>query len=334
MTIVRALMEQQIDFDEDLAERFFRCSTCGMCKQVCPAEIDTLKVYETIRHELVRRNLATDAHQRIIEKAKEFGSPYGQSRVDRAAWAKNLQLQSKGDIVYFVGCTDSYISPQVPQATMKTLQRIGVNPTVLGSQEQCCGSPLLRTGWREPFMELVEANVKAFRKIGSQRIVTSCPGCFRTLAEDYPKVSDQFDFQVMHIVQLLLEQLDKGKLEFKNGVNITVTYHDPCHLARHMGVVEAPRKILEAVPRLSLVEMRRNRLNAYCCGAGGGMMAAFRDFTINIAENRIREAEETGANALVTACPFCEHALKEACKGLNSSLTVYDIIDVVSMALG
>jgi heterodisulfide reductase subunit D len=163
-------------------------------------------------------------------------------------------------------------------------------------------------------------------------MVTSCAGCFKTIKEDYPKTG-KLNFKVLHTVEFIIELIQAGKLNLKNEVKLKVTYHDPCHLGRHSGVYDAPRKLLTMIPGIELVEMERNRENSRCCGAGGGLKSGYPDIQNKISQTRIKEAEATGATELVSACPFCYQGLQVGIQALESKLTMRDITDLVCMAI-
>ena len=163
-------------------------------------------------------------------------------------------------------------------------------------------------------------------------MITSCSGCFKTIKEDYPRV-EKLHFEVMHTVEFLRRLYEEGKLVFKNRVEKKITYHDPCHLGRAAGVFDDPRFILQAIPGLELVEMPRNREYSRCCGAGGGLKSGYPDIQNRMSQRRIREAEETGAQELVSACPFCYQGLQVGITATDSPLIMRDISFLVEEAL-
>ncbi len=231
-------------------------------------------------------------------------------------------------ILYFPGCMATYRAKGIAKSTIELLKKAGVEFILLGEDEWCCGSVALRTGDVDVGRQMMEHNVDAFKKSGADVVVTSCSGCYRTLKQDYEKIGGSSDFEVKHVLELLKELIDERKLKFPK-TNMKVTYHDPCHLGRHSGLYEVPRDILKSVPGLELVEMARNRENARCCGAGGGVRAGFPDLSDQMADTRLKEAEETGAEVLTSACPFCTFALREAAERNNSKLRVLDMPELL-----
>jgi len=233
---------------------------------------------------------------------------------------------------------------------------------ILGNADACCGGRALQMGFRTEFTDRAEANIKAIQAAGVKTIVTPCSDCYSTLKRQYAKLG--LDVQVLHTVECLDQMIQAGQLKFTKPLNMTVTYHDPCHLGRlgepyvpwegtekkilnqvHTwepkrpryhgihGIYEAPRNILAAIPGVRLVEMERIREYAWCCGAGGGCGQTLPDYAAWTASERITEANTTGAQALVTACPWCESSFTGAVDEHGKSIQVFDILELVQQAL-
>jgi Fe-S oxidoreductase len=222
----------------------------------------------------------------------------------------------------------SYRLDSIAKGTIELLKKAGVEFQMLGDDEWCCGSVLLRTGNRELAEEVANHNLEAFKNAGADRIVTSCAGCFKTLKNDYPELVEGFDFEVLSSPELINSLIKEGKIKFKK-VDKKVTFHDPCHLGRHSKVYDEPREVLESVEGLTLVEMARNRENSRCCGSGGGVQSAFKELAHKIADTRIEEAAGTGAEVLTTPCPFCTFALSEAAKRNSKNIEVKDFAELI-----
>ena len=229
-------------------------------------------------------------------------------------------------LVYYVGCMATYRLPSIAKSTIEILKESGIDFTVLGDKEWCCGSVALRTGHIDIAKKLAEHNVEEIKKLGVDRVVTACAGCYRTFKVDYPELlgTDDLGFEVLHVPELLHELIETGKVELQQ-LDKTVTFHDPCHIGRHMDLYEIPRVVLQKVPGLELVEMERNKENARCCGAGGGVRSAFRDLSRNLADRRLEDAEETKAEILTTACPFCTYNLREAVDRNGTDIEMLDL---------
>jgi Fe-S oxidoreductase len=218
-------------------------------------------------------------------------------------------------MIYFQGCTARQKLKNISKNTRKILDIAGMDYKVQ-EDEECCGSILLRTGFHEDAQKIMEST---FNKIKGEKVVVSCAGCYRTFKEDYPHFFGE-EIDVIHISQLLNDLIEDGKIEIERE-NLKVTYHDPCHLGRHLGVYEAPRKVIQK--KAELVEMDENREKSQCCGAGGGVKSAYPDLSSDIAAKRVEQGVETGANALITCCPFCVMNLE------SEKLKVMDLTEFI-----
>lgn len=207
-------------------------------------------------------------------------------------------------MIYFRGCLSRERLKEIPTATEELLKRAGIDYKVM-ENEGCCGSVLLRTGFRDDALEIMQ---NTYKDIEGEKVLVSCAGCYITFKKDYPEILGK-KVDVIHSSQFFSELITDGKI--KPSVNSDkVTYHDPCHLGRHLGEYETPRKVIK--PHSQLLEMDNNRENSRCCGAGGGVRSAFPDLSRKIASMRLDDANETGAKSLVTCCPFCILNLKSA----------------------
>lgn len=340
----REVTQEQIN---EFARNLYECSTCGQCQIVCPANIDTVNLWEEIRRVLVMADYGPlEPQKALVKSVKSYDNPWQQPRTARAKWARRAtkekliadapkDIKKKGGkILLYLGCTASYDTNvrQVAVSTVNILDSLGIDYGILGNNEACCGSVMLRMGDPE-FERVFKHNIDLFNSLGIEALVTSCSGCFKTISEDYPKVG-KLNFEVMHTIQYLTRLLEQKKLDFKQPVEKVVTYHDPCHLGRASGVYDEPRLIMEAIPGLDLVEMPRNREYSRCCGAGGGLKAGYPDIQNKMAQERVREAVATGAQELVSCCPFCFQGLQVGISGVGSELVARDLSFFVEEALG
>ncbi|MEW6442437.1 MAG: (Fe-S)-binding protein [bacterium] len=325
----------------------YECSTCGQCHFVCPSHLDTVELWEGIRKSIVRVGLGPlDNHKALTASVKSYDNPWQQPRTTRDKWAKRAHKQKqiaaapkslgkeKAEVLYFVGCTASFDVniKDVAVNTVKMLQACSVDFGILGVQEKCCGSVLLRVGDPE-YERLARENIDAFNRLGIGTLVTSCAGCYKTISQDYPKVA-KMNFEVLHMVQFIDRLIQAGKLRFRHEVPMKVTYHDPCHLGRASGIFDAPRRILQAIPGIEFVEIERHHENSRCCGAGGGLKAGFPEIQQKMAQARVRDAMATGATDFVTACPFCYQGLLVGIAAEAAPLRMRDITEIITRALG
>ena len=337
----RLLGPKQIPEDQlkELSSRAYECTICGQCKTVCPAHLDTIEMWENMREFLVANGLAPlPAHESIIKSIENYGNPWMQPRTQRSRWSKKVEKEvkikdatkEKCEVLFFVGCTAAY-DPNIRNMALDTARVLGkanIDFGILGDDEGCCGSTLLRTGLLEPARKLAQKNIEMFEKASPSVIVTSCAGCYKTIRQDYPKVG-KVSARVVHITQFVNELVESGKLKLEKRVDGVVAFHDPCHLGRHNLLYDEPRRILQSIPGLKLVEMERNKSEARCCGAGGGVKTAFPDLAQKISLLRVEDAERTGAEILTTSCPFCYQSLKTSIDAKGSKLKMMDLMELV-----
>ncbi|AKB45834.1 Fe-S oxidoreductase [Methanosarcina sp. Kolksee] len=316
MLIIKSLLEGRPP-SEDVLPSLASCTTCGICASKCPAGANPPEVVEAARAQLVKCGITTDAQENLKSAIMAYGNSFGETR-DRKYWLSEAELSKlphKSDYVYFVGCFDSYRYPEFAKRTFEILQRFGVT---LLPDEQCCASPLLRTGFREEAEEVMKHNLEQIRKVGAHTIITSCAGCYTTLKNNYPE-----ELKVISLPEFLAEHLEELNLK---KLDLTVTYHDPCHLGRHNKVYDAPRKVIQAI--CTLKEMKNIKENARCCGGGGGVRTGYPDISLELARNRLQDVPE-GMDYIVTSCPLCVRNLRDA----GGNIEVIDIVELVAMAM-
>jgi Fe-S oxidoreductase len=324
--LARGLQTNQIQWDDSLLQPIFACTTCGACEVQChaPHQGHIIDIIEDLRRIAVENVGALDAHEKIRKYVEKYHNPYKAEHHSRNL-VQEHSLPVTAETVLFIGCTSNYRETQIRDATISVLKKAGVDFTIV--DEFCCGSPLLRTGQNKSVNELIHHNTDAIRNSGAKEVITSCAGCFRTLSKDYSELGLTLDAKIRHSSQIFRSLLREGKLEVVSSApDLNVTYHDPCHLGRHMEVYEAPREVLSQL-RVRVVEMKKNRDNAWCCGAGGGARAAFEDMAISTGKVRIQQAMDTGAQTIVSACPFCTRNLRDATD--SNEIDIIDLAELV-----
>lgn len=288
------------------------CLTCGSCEPRCPQGVRYTEYVRGLREMLPVESRLPVPHGEVLYSAARFMAA-GKPPARTFEWLDDdLRIAESGEVALFVGCAplfdvtfreDLGIDPlDTARAAVRLMNAAGIEPVLL-AEERCCGHDLTWAGDREPFEALARANVEAFAARGVRRIVTACAECTRTWRLDYPWAAPGRPFLVQHVAEFVAESLDDGSLVPGDGEKTTVTYQDPCRLGRHMGVYDAPRKVFDALPNASLVEMDRSGEEAQCCGTSGFLNcdAASR----RLQAERLRGASKTGAESLVTACPKC-----------------------------
>ncbi|MFX0132244.1 MAG: (Fe-S)-binding protein [Candidatus Hodarchaeota archaeon] len=331
--IARGIIEGNIKFSDSIVKKIFSCPVCGNCGEICDMMIGDhiVEIIEALRTAAVEAGYGPlPEHKGYSGYIDKEHNPYAEPHKNRLDWLddkEKAELKEKAEVLYFVGCTSSYRQNKIARATYDLLKKIGIDFTI-SPEEWCCTSPLLRTGQINGVKEIANHNLDVIQKTGAKTIVTSCAGCYRTLKKDYEKLyGKKPDFDILHITEYLSKLLADKKIEVKPAEE-KVTYHDPCHLGRHCGIYKPPRKLIKAiVGKKNLIEMPRNEKNAWCCGAGGGVKSAFKDWSVDIAIERIKEAEATGANILITSCPFCYRNLQDAIDKSGSKIKLYDITE-------
>ncbi|MBD3228584.1 MAG: disulfide reductase [Candidatus Lokiarchaeota archaeon] len=328
----KALIEGNLDFNDEVLHGLFACTTCGACEIQCqaPHQEHIIDLIEATRELIVKKLGNPEKKQELLEKYikdKTRLNPYNEFHSDNSSIKEKYDLEDEAEYVYYIGCTSNYRQKRIRDATLEFFKKIGLNFTVI--DEVCCGSPLLRTGQKTIIKNIIEHNLKQIKKTGAKTIITSCAGCFRTLKKDWKKLGIDYDFKVIHTCELVSDLLENKEINLKK-IDKVATYHDPCHLGRHMGIYEEPRKILRAIFGKNFIEMETNRENTWCCGAGGGVKIAYADWSLEIAEKRIKDALATEASYLTSTCPFCFRNLQEAIQLNKNEIEMIDIIELVN----
>ncbi|AKB73685.1 CoB--CoM heterodisulfide reductase 2 iron-sulfur subunit D [Methanosarcina lacustris Z-7289] len=325
---------------EEFKDDLHGCSTCGICATVCESGINTVELWEALRTNLVKKGIGPFGKQSMFPKLiGKYHNPYLLDQKDRLAWVPpDVKIADKANIVYFTGCTAGYKQLALAFATSRVLNKLGIEFTMLGEDEWCCGSALIRTGQvhvDDVARKLARHNVDAIKAKGATKVLYACAGCFRASKVDWPRLlGEELPFEVVHITEFLEDLIKKDKIKWEKTIDKTVTYHDPCHLGRHVGVYDAPRFVLEHIPGVKFVEMDRVREFQRCCGAGGGVKAGLPDLALSVAEARVKDALDTHADILSSACPFCKRNLMDGRDSLKADIEVEDIIVLVAQALG
>ena len=312
-------------FDRITSEELWACTTCRACDEACPVNIEILdKILDMRRYlSLMESDFPTElgAAYRSMENS---GNPWGLSQSDRTEWVGDLEgieVIDGGDpfeaeYLYWVGCAGSFDdkNKKVSRAMAQLMQRAGVSFSILGPSEMCTGDPARRSGNEYIFQMLAMQNVETLNGMGVKKIVTQCPHCFNTLANEYPQMGGHYE--VVHHSQLLEWLVDQGKLDLSEArLDERLVYHDSCYLGRHNDVYLAPRKVVGSIGGIELVEAERSGTNGMCCGAGGGRMWMEEDTGKNINVERSQELLATGATRIATACPFCYVMIDDGVKG-------------------
>ena len=339
---LRRFMEGKADWNQKMVDSILACTTCELCNVRCcedlPIEPSWLKLRGQLIHDEDRLTFPPfEIMRQSLHKEHNIWAAY---RVDRPKWMPEDKLgvlPERAEIAYFPGCTASYVENDIAQATACLLHKAGVEFTYLGYDEACCGIPMLVAGLWDTWETIMRHNIEAMKARGVKTVVTSCPACWLAWHTFYPdwakKLGIDYPFDVKHYSEILAEKIEAGALKFDHEVNMKVTWHDSCHMGRAGNIYEAPRRLIQAIPGIELVEMEHNRQEAHCCGSVLSLVAD-PDVGERVGDIRLREAEATGAEALVAACPCCEVQFRVTVSKTGRELPIVDLSSLVCKSAG
>jgi Fe-S oxidoreductase/nitrate reductase gamma subunit len=337
--------EQNVHGQPIAADTLWSCTTCGACADVCPLGVSPMRMITDMRRYLIGEGALRGSPAASLQKTDRAGNPWGMAPADRMAWAAGLDVplargHGQFEILYWVGCAAAYDRrvQKVARSFVRLLQAANVNFAVLGTEERCTGESARRMGDELLFQQLAQQNVETLAHRSVRRIVAHCPHCVNSLSNDYPQAGGQYE--VIHHSQLLAELIAQGRLKPIDGGNPdgpSITYHDPCYLARAKGVTEAPRTVLTTAASkssaLPIVELPRNRRQTSCCGAGGGRMWFDDAPAQRVGQGRVREIANSGADTVAVSCPFCLIMLGDGLAAATPKVQVRDIAEVLAEAV-
>jgi Fe-S oxidoreductase len=341
--MIEGILGRSLDRISEKVE-LWDCTTCKTCTLRCPRGLKPMDLVIGMREMLVEEGHIPKTIIDAMENAYKHGNPWGKPKNKRTEWLKGLSEDfkvkdfSQGDhaeFLYFVGCTASSDPriQEIAKALVRCLNRAEIDFGILGNEENCCGNEIRRMGEAGLFDMLVEENVKRFESYQIEHAFTMCPHGFNALKNEYP----QGKLEILHTTQVLTKYLEEGKLSFTKKLNKVVTYHDPCFLGKQNGIFDEPRLLLRAIPGLTFKELDRSRERSLCCEGGGGRMwvESSSETGQRLAEIRVRDAVELGAEVLATACPFCTLTLEDAVKtsGNEDKIRVMDVTELLAEAL-
>jgi Fe-S oxidoreductase len=323
-------------------EAAWACTTCNACIEVCPVGNEQmLHIIDVRRERVLSAAEFPNGLKNTFNKMETAGNPWGISAEDRLVWAKDLPFavptvdqNADPDVLYWVGCAVAFDprAQKIARNMAEILHSAGLNWAVLGKTEKCTGDTARRTGNEYLFTQMADENVAALNAVKAKVIITTCPHCFHTIANEYPQFGGRY--VVKHHTEFISELIRDGKLSVEPKANGSVTYHDPCYLGRHNGVFDQPRSLIE-MTGANLVEPERTRNNSFCCGAGGGQFWKDEEKgKERVSTNRFRELKQTGAQIVATGCPFCLRMLtEETAKEDSGTPEVFDIAELVAESI-
>lgn len=336
----RALVYQMLrgeDFELVSREELWDCTTCYTCGLRCPKGVKAVDLIIGLRGQWIESGKIPTTLRAPLTATLNQGNPLVLPREDRSLWADGLNLKEMAegvDVAMFTCCENAY-DPRVqpmPRALVNVFRAANVNFGTLGLEEQCCGSEIRRIGESGLFEYLRDDNLEKFHAAGVKKMVTTSPHCYNVYKNEYGDTG----IAVEHYTQEVAHLIAGGKLKFSKKLDMTVTYQDPCFLGKQNGIYDEPRAILKAIPGVKFVDMDRSRERSMCCEGGGGRMwLEGTNKKVRLANDRVQQALETGANVLATACPFCFLTLSDAviATGHENDIKVMDILQIANQAL-
>jgi Fe-S oxidoreductase len=330
-------------------DEIWSCTTCGACEEECPLLVEYIDKIVDLRRGMIDDGNVPQSLQKPLKALESRGNPYGKMEKKKADWVKAADFQQSctvkivdrknsadnhTDTLYFVDSITSYDDrmQSIARSTSRILTHIGENFGILGAAEKDSGHEVRRFGEELLFQALRDHNTEAIKESGIERIVTADPHAYNALKHDYKDVPP-----VEHISQVIAREVKEGNIQFdgvENADNV-YTYHDPCYLGRHNQIYDDPRNVLDAIPGLKRVEMKRSRDRSFCCGGGGLMLFYEPKEEQRMGVLRVRMAAEAGANVIVTACPFCMVNIEDAIKvaGLEGKMSAIDLTELVDQCI-
>ena len=366
MIMANSMLQGRSELNDTVADIVYHCQLCGACDAACKAyrdDIDINEVLLELRAYCVENGYVMPEHLDVVESMKREDNTLGELKKDRGNWAEGLALKNindeKAEVMFHAGCRFSY-DPDLRETIRGTAQLLidaGVDLGIAGREEACCGGKAYENGFQGDGMNFADDMIRRVIASGAITLVTPCSDCFATFNYLYARMGKEMPVKVLHVSQFMENLINEGKLELKQEVPMRVTYHDPCHLGRKgepyvgdwtgkdkferpehekrqgwFGIYDPPRNIIKSIKGIELVEMERIREYSWCCGSGGGTYEAFPEFSLDTATERLEEALATGAEALVTSCPWCENMFREAVAETGIDLKIYDVNDLVRLS--
>ena len=369
--VALSLLNERSTYTDRVLDIVYKCVTCGSCDvadKICRYNMEPLEMIHELRFKLVEEGQILPEHMICIDHLRKQDNMMMMPRAERGNWAEGLDVKhitnESADVVFHAGCRFSYDEDlrETIRTTVSFLKESGVDIGIMGEAESCCGGRANDIGFNGEFAKFAENATDAWTAAGVKTVVTSCADCYHAFNRLYPPLGA--DFEILHTVQYLDRLISEGKLTFSKTIPMRVTYHDPCHLGRQgepyvpwegkekkikkqivvyeprkpryngaWGVYDPPRNVLKSIPGIEIVEMERIREYAWCCGAGGGVREAFPEFSNWTATERIEEAKSTGAEAIVSACGWCERNFMDAVDKSGDNMQVFDVMDLVKQAM-
>ena len=326
MNIGNYIVHDMLKPTREVAEIYYRCTLCGWCEINCALENTTALI--KMREYFAEQGLEPEDAKQVLMNFKSYGNIFGVPNLMRAKWAEGLNLSKRGRVLIFAGCNYPLIPGlgEILVKAVKVLRKLGVEVAYLFEEEPCCGAPLYMLGYVSIFRNHAEKVAKVLRDTGSNTIVTLCPACANALRKRYTELGIDVGIEILHISEYL-DKLDFPQIKNTNRI---IAYHDPCELARHLGIVDEPRRVLrKAGYEVKELWIHKGKYT-FCCGAGGAHRTLYPDNAASMAMRRIEELITTKAKIIATSCPACLVNLRAGVLRLFlEDIEVKDLVELV-----
>ncbi|MGE5454288.1 MAG: heterodisulfide reductase-related iron-sulfur binding cluster [Methylocystaceae bacterium] len=341
-TLVKMVLEGEIEFNQQNAQNIMACTTCEMCNHTCQLDLPNEASWMKLRQLLIdKQGLHTfPPFEIMVNTLRQQNNIWGEYAANRDGWVTEEitpLIKETSDYAYFPGCTSSFVEHDIAQSAARLLGAAGIEFAYLGKDETCCGIPMLVAGRWEVFDEIAARNIENMKKTGAKTVVTTCPACYLIWEVYYRQWAQDrgidYPFTARHYADVLADKIKAGEFELPMPVNRKVTYHDPCHMGRAGGCYDGPRTLINAIPESNFRELRYNRDNAHCCGSVLTLVAD-PDIAQGIGAHRVQEALDVGADTLITACPCCRVQLNRSRNLENLPVEIKDLATLAAEAMG
>jgi heterodisulfide reductase subunit D len=333
----RAILLNLIEPSPEALEVISKCTMCGFCGEICelvkvtPPHLPVHELINIIKAELIEQGIDISKRGKaVFDSIKKEKNPFGVS-YDKRLKAHETFLNPKAKVMIFSGCFNTLKRKNTLDPTLRILEKAQVDFRLLGD-EWCCGAPLLDMGYRKEIAELAEHNIKEIVNTRVEKVVFLCPHCLSIFSSFYPQITTtKISAELTYVTQFILDLARKNIVKFSNSSkpHKKVAFHDPCYLARYIGDVQSVRELLKCIPSVELVEMKRNRNETYCCGAGGGVKISDPDYAEWIGKERLKEFIDTGASELITSCPHCVEHFWDVSGEMGFDFPVRDSLEII-----
>ncbi len=329
----------------DFADRIFKCTLCGACQDICQTNIPLLRFWQLTRNEIGRLEEWPEIVNYLDNSLLTTQNIMEMDQFDRTLWTDMVDDLVEGkemiqaEVAYFAGCNISFKGTlaHMGENTIRLFDHLGIEFTILGEQEYCCGNPYFVAGEFDKAKELAKHNLSTLKELGVKTVVFNCPGCHRAFSHEYPHILGKESVEGIEFLpfsEFVLRNIKEGRIKFSKPYNHVVTWHDPCELGRHQDIYDPAREVLGSIPGLELREMKHNRNRARCCGGGGLLKGTNPVMSVSVSAKRVEMAEKTGAEIMASECPSCTMSFNDGIEERKSNIKFKDLSQIVVEALG